>query len=754
MKKIAALFLTLLIFSCQTNKEEIALSKTANSNSFNAKVTDLVSKMSIAEKAGQMTQLNIDVLMVGEVFNLEEPHRFDPEKLKKAIIDYRVGSVLNVGGHAYSLEKWHQIINGIDSAAKKTPLKIPVLYGIDAIHGANYTMGSTLFPQQLGQAATWNPSLVQKGAEITAYEVRASGIPWNFSPVLDLARQPLWSRFFETYGEDVFLAKQMTHAAIKGYEGENFGDPYHVASCMKHFVAYSMPFTGKDRTPVYLAERQLRELFLPTFQEAIRSGSKTIMINSGEINGIPVHANKKILTDLLRDEMGFKGLAVTDWEDIIKLNTLHRVAPTLKEAVKMAILAGIDMSMVPNDYEFTDLLIELIEEKEIPMSRIDEAVSRILQLKLDLGLFENAAAPSLEDYPLFGSEEFAQAAYETAIESISLLKNDNDILPLPKDTKVFLTGPGADEYIILNGAWTRTWLGRARAYDEENKLTVLDAMKMENDLLSYEKGCDLRASKNTDAALTKARKSDAIVVCVGEQPATEKPGDINSLDLEKAQLDYVKQLQETGKPVILVLIVNRPRIVSEIVEGSDAVLMAYQPGSEGGRAISDLIFGNANPSGKLPFTYPRFGASLITYDHKTTEDLDTGFGMAAFNPQWEFGHGLSYSNFEYSDFKISSDTLTEKGVKVSVTITNSSDLEGKEVVQLYVRDDFASITPPVKRLRNFDKINLKPQETKTVEFQLYPKDLAFVDKNLTWTTEAGSFTVEIANQKKTLVYAP
>lgn len=754
MKKIAAIFLTFSILSCQNTNEEIAISKTTKSESYDAKVTDLVSKMSIAEKAGQMTQLNIDVLMVGEVFNLEEPHRFDSEKLKKAIIDYRVGSVLNVGGHAYSLEKWHQIINEIDSAAQVTPFKIPVLYGIDAIHGANYTMGSTLFPQQLGQAATWNPSLIKKGSEITAYEVRASGIPWNFSPVLDLARQPLWSRFFETYGEDVYLAKQMTHAAIKGYEGDNFGDPYHVASCMKHFVAYSMPFTGKDRTPVYLAERQLRELFLPTFQEAIATGSKTIMINSGEINGIPVHSNKKILTDLLRNELGFMGLAVTDWEDIIKLNTLHRVAPTLKEAVKMAILAGIDMSMVPNDYKFTDLLIELIEEEEIPISRIDQAVSRILQLKMDLGLFENAAAPDPKDYPLFGSEEFAEAAYQTAIESITLLKNDDDILPLDKNAKVFVTGPGADEYIVLNGAWTRTWLGRDRTYDEKDKLTVLDAMKLENDLVSYEKGCDLNASNNTTKAMAQARNSDVIVVCVGEHPATEKPGDINNLDLERAQLEYVKELQATGKPVILVLIVNRPRIVSEIADESQAVLMAYQPGSEGGRAISDLIFGNANPSGKLPFTYPRYGASLITYDHKTTEELDTGFGMAAFNPQWEFGFGMSYSSFVYSDLKMSSDTLTENGVKISVTISNNSDLEGKEVVQLYVKDDFASITPPVKRLRNFTKISLKPGESKTVDFQVYPKDLAFVDKNLVWTTEPGGFTIEIANQKKTLVYAP
>lgn len=753
MKKTALLLLASLFLACQNNIEEASNSK-EESNAFDPKVKELISKMTIAEKAGQMTQLNIDVLMVGEVFNLSEPHRFEAEKLKKAIIDYNVGSVLNVGGHAYSIEKWHEIINGIDGAAQKSRLKIPVLYGIDAIHGANYTMGSTLFPQQLAQAATWNPSLVEKGAEITAYEVRASGIPWNFSPVLDLARQPLWSRFFETYGEDVYLAKQMTQAAIKGYEGDNFGDAYHVASCMKHFLAYSMPYTGKDRTPVYLAERQMRELFLPTFQEAIGTGAKTVMINSGEINGIPVHANKDILTSLLRDELGFKGLAVTDWEDIIKLNTLHKVAPTLKEAVKMAILAGVDMSMVPNDYEFTDLLIELIEEKEIPMTRIDEAVSRILQLKVDLGLFENAGAPDLKDYPLFGSQEFAEEAYNTAIQSITLLKNENKTLPLQEGTKVFLTGPAADEYTLLNGAWTRTWQGTDKSFDEENKPTILDAFNSEYKNITYELGCGIDKLENVDKALAQAKKSDVIVVCIAEKPSTEKVGDIHSLDLEKAQIDYVKMLQEIGKPVVLVMVENRPRIVNQIVDGSDAIFMAYQPGSEGGRAIVDLLYGKANPSGKLPFTYPRYGATLISYDHKTTEKLDPEFGMNAFNPQWEFGFGMSYTNFDYSNFSLSSDSLHESGLKIKITVKNTGERAGMEVVQLFVADDYASITPPAKRLRKFSKISLDPGESKTVEFLLKPSELAFVNKELKWVTEPGSFTLEIANQQKSILYAP
>lgn len=747
----------LLLLACEnteTSSESDESKVQTASSEVDPKVLDIISNMSIEEKAGQMTQLNIDVVMVGEVYNLEEPHRLDPAKLKKAISDYHVGSILNCGGHAYPIEQWHEIINGIDEASKNSTNKIPVLYGIDAIHGANYTMGSTLFPQQLAQAATWNPELVKRGAEITAYEVRATGIPWNFSPVLDIARQPLWSRFFETYGEDVYLAKTMTKACINGYEGDNFGDPYHVASCMKHFLGYSIPFSGKDRTPVYMADRQLREIFLPTFQEAIAAGSKTIMINSGEINGIPVHANKSLLTDLLRTELGFTGLAVTDWEDIIKLNSLHKIAPTLKEAVKISINAGIDMSMVPNNFEFTDLLIELIKEGEVPMERIDEAVARIITLKMELGLFKNAAAPSLSDYPLFGSHEHAQASFETALEAVTLLKNDDDILPLSKETKILVTGPAADSYTLLNGAWSRTWQGVDSKYDDPEKKTIYTGlMELGGNKVQFKEGCSLNKLSNSKEALQMAKNVDVIVLCLSELPSTEKPGDIDNLDLDQAQLDYVKLLQKTGKPIVLVLVENRPRIVNEIVDLCQGIIMAYQPGEEGGRALASLIYGDANPSGKLPFTYPRYNGTNISYDHKTTEELDSAFAMNAFNPQWEFGFGMSYTDFEYSNLNLSADTVNGDEIIVKVTIKNSGNREGKEVVQLFVRDEYASITPPVKRLRAYGKLNLQPGESQEIGFSLKMKDLAFVNTDLNWVTEEGDFTITIGNQTKKFYYA-
>ena len=418
----------------------------------------LIKKMTIEEKVGQMTQLNLDVISKGEIYNLVEPHQLDAEKLKKALVDYHVGSILNCGGHAYTREHWREIIGEIQRVAtKETRLGIPIIYGIDAIHGANYTLGSTLFPQQIGQAATFNEMLVARAAEITAYEVRASGITWNFSPVLDLMRNPQWSRCFETFGEDVLLAKNMTHAAITGYQGATLtNDPVKVAACMKHFLGYSMPRTGMDRTPAYISDILLREYFLPTFQEAVQSGAATVMINSGEINGIPVHANKKIVTDLLRTELGFEGVAVTDWEDIMKLNNFHKVAPTMKDAVRMAIDAGIDMSMVPNNYEFCDLLVELVKEGTITEERLDVSVRRILILKKKLGLFENPMPAADNNYAAFGNASGKLVSQLTAEESITLLKNANQLLPLDAKTKILVTGPGADSYTMLNGAWTRT----------------------------------------------------------------------------------------------------------------------------------------------------------------------------------------------------------------------------------------------------------------------------------------------------------
>ncbi len=712
----------------------------------NVDIDALLSKMTIEEKVGQMTQLNLDVVCEGGIYNLVEPHHIEPAKLHKALVDYHVGSILNCGGHAYGLDQWHTIINTIQQVATtETRLKIPVIYGIDAIHGANYTLGSTLFPQPLAQAASWNTDMVKRGGEITAYEVRATGIPWNFSPVLDLGRDPRWSRLFETYGEDVLLATEMGLATIEGYQGNNLADAYHVAACMKHFLGYSMPRTGKDRTPVYIDEIQLREYFLPTFQAAINAGAATVMINSGELNGIPVHADKKILTDLLRSELGFKGVAVTDWEDIMKLNNIHMVAPTLKDAVYMAIDAGIDMCMVPNDYDFTILLTELVKEGKISEARLDVSVKRILELKKQLGLFEQPFTPANTDYKKFGSTEFARAAQNMAEESITLLKNNNQVLPIQQSAKILVTGPAANSMTYLNGAWTRTWQGTDTIWNDQSKYTIREAFNpATTTFIASDNMSDTDVREKMFAA---AKASDVIIICLGEKPSTEKVGDIDALTMPDNQQQLVGLLKSTGKPVVLVLVENRPLIVNDIEPLCDAIVLAYEPGDYGGLALANIIYGKVNPSGKLPFTYPRHEASLLWYDHKHTETLDQAFGRKAFNPQWEFGYGLSYTTFQYSNLTISNDTLSTGNLQISVDVTNIGTLAGKEVVQLYIADRYASITPSVKRLRGFEKVELKPGATHIVTFTISAKDLAFVGRDEKWISEAGWFDIMLGSEK-------
>ena len=712
----------------------------------NVDIDALLSKMTIEEKVGQMTQLNLDVVCEGGIYNLVEPHHIEPAKLHKALVDYHVGSILNCGGHAYGLDQWHTIINTIQQVATtETRLKIPVIYGIDAIHGANYTLGSTLFPQPLAQAASWNTDMVKRGGAITAYEVRATGIPWNFSPVLDLGRDPRWSRLFETYGEDVLLATEMGLATIEGYQGNNLADAYHVAACMKHFLGYSMPRTGKDRTPVYIDEIQLREYFLPTFQAAINAGAATVMINSGELNGIPVHADKKILTDLLRSELGFKGVAVTDWEDIMKLNNIHMVAPTLKDAVYMAIDAGIDMCMVPNDYDFTILLTELVKEGKISEARLDVSVKRILELKKQLGLFEQPFTPANTDYKKFGSAEFARAAQNMAEESITLLKNNNQVLPIQQSAKILVTGPAANSMTYLNGAWTRTWQGTDTIWNDQSKYTIREAFNpATTTFIASDNMSDADVREKMFAA---AKASDVIIICLGEKPSTEKVGDIDALTMPDNQQQLVGLLKSTGKPVVLVLIENRPLIVNDIEPLCDAIVLAYEPGDYGGLALANIIYGKVNPSGKLPFTYPRHEASLLWYDHKHTETLDQTFGRKAFNPQWEFGYGLSYTTFQYSNLKISNDTLSTGNLQISVDVTNTGTTAGKEVVQLYIADRYASITPSVKRLRGFEKVEIKPGATHIVTFTISAKDLAFVGRDEQWISEAGWFDIMLGSEK-------
>ena len=755
MKKLLllpALFILIFSGALQAQNDGSLPSKTFAQSQQKAK--DLLATLTLDDKVGEMTQYAIDMLCEGQPYNVKEPLALDKVKMQKLLVDLRVGSILNVAGHAFTLEQWEHIIPAIQAYARQKASGIPVLYGIDAIHGANYTAGSTLFPQEISLAATWNPALAQKMGEVTAYEARASGLPWSFSPVLDMGRDPRWPRFWETLGEDVFLACRMGESIVKGYQGSSLSNRNTVAACMKHFLGYSFPLTGKDRTQAWIPLRQLKEYFEPTFQAAVNAGALTVMINSGEINGVPVHCNPAILKDLLRDEMGFKGLAVTDWEDISYLYTRHFVAKDYKDAIQLAINAGIDMAMVPTGLRFPVLLKELVEEGAIPMSRIDEAVTRILTVKYELGLFEHPYFP-FNTYPDFGSPEHIEAAFGAAKEAMVLLKNDG-VLPLSKQSNVLVTGPTANSIMALNGGWSRTWQGNDSKWHETNKMTILTAIgdKLGKDRVTYLEGTSFDKAIDIQKAVEAAKGKDAAIVCIGEMPYCETPGNIDDLGLPQAQLDLVAAIAKTGTPIILVLVEGRPRILNTIEPLAKGVIGAFLPGNEGGRAAAEVLFGDYNPNGKLPFTYPRYAHSLMTYDHKAT-DLNSGTGRPGFNPQWPFGHGLSYTTFAYTNLKLNAAELqlsTNDPLTVEVTVTNTGQREGKEVVQLYVSDKVAGITPPVKRLRAFEKVNLKPGESKTVTFTLVPRDLAFVGIDNKWVTEAGDFEVSVGGLKKGFAY--
>ena len=613
-------------------------------------------------------------------------------------------------------------------------------------------------------AATWNPELMKRGSEIAAMETRAAGIPWSFSPVLDLGRQPLWPRFYETFGEDPYLAKVMGVAFVRGLEGTDVSSQDHVAASLKHYMGYSLPLTGRDRTPAWIPENYLREYFLPTFDAAVKAGAHTIMVNSADINGVPGHINRHILTDILRDELGFKGFVVSDWEDIKKLVTIWHVAPNEKEATRMAVMAGIDMSMVPLDYSFADYLIALVKEGAVPQSRIDEAVRRILKVKFELGLFENAM-PNAALKSKIGRAESRQAALQAARESMTLLKNAYNLLPLAKDRKVLVTGPTADSLISLNNGWTYVWQGSEESLYPKASPTIRRAIEAKAGAanVTYVPGTkitrpagstsnntptDVEAEVDIPAAVRAAGAADVVVLCLGEGSYTETPGNITDLTLSEPQLKLAEALEATGKPVVLVLVEGRPRIINRIVDKAGAVLMAYNPGNEGGQAVADVLFGDVNPSGKLPFTYPRTPNGLINYDHKPFETEDTAFGNMAFTPQFEFGRGLSYTTFAYSDLRLDKKTVVSNGdLSVSVTVTNSGRRAGKEVVQLYVSDLVASLSPPGKRLKRFAKIYLEPGQSRTLTFKLRPDDLSFIGADNKPVVEPGEFEVMIAGLK-------
>lgn len=722
------------------------------------KIEDLIKRMTLEEKVGQMTQLTIGMIVSGR----DQDVKIDPAKLEKAIVKYGVGSILNVSDQALTIDRWHEIIGDIQAAAKKTRLGIPVIYGIDSIHGANYVQGATLFPQEIGMAATFNPQLMQRAAEIAAIETRAAGIPWSFSPVLDLGRNPLWPRFWETFGEDPYLAKVMGVAFVRGLEGADVASDDRVASSLKHYMGYSAPLTGRDRTPAWIPENYLREYYLPTFDAAVKAGARTIMINSAEINGVPGHINRQILTDILRTELGFKGFVVSDWEDIKKLVTTWRIAATEKEATRLSVMAGIDMSMVPLDYSFADHLMALVKEGAVPQSRIDEAVRRILRVKFELGLFEKPG-PNAALKSKFALPEYRQASLEAARESMTLLKNENNILPLAKTTKVLVTGPTADSLLPLNNGWTYVWQGSEEALYPKDRPTIRKAIeeKIGASNVTYVPGTkitrragapsnstptDIEEELDIPAAVRAAQSVDVIVLALGEGTYCETPGNITDLTIGEPQIKLAEALKATGKPIVLVLAEGRPRIINRIVDHTRAVLMAYNPGNEGGTAVADVLFGDVNPSGKLPFTYPRTTNGLINYDHKPFETENTAFGNMAFNPQFGFGQGLSYTTFSYSDLKLGKQTIAgNEELAVSVTVTNTGKRAGKEAVLVYVSDLVASISPPNRRLRRFAKINLEPGQSKTLNFKLRRADLSFVGADNKWIAEPGEFDVKVGN---------
>ncbi|MEH6548788.1 MAG: glycoside hydrolase family 3 N-terminal domain-containing protein [Pseudomonadales bacterium] len=742
-KKIAILSAVVLLISCSQEAPLSTNEAAIDAVSFDADINEIISGLSLEEKVGQMTNLTLQTIAS------EDENRqliLDPEKLHDVFVTHHVGSIQNVISGAYEIEQWHSLVQQLqDYTLTKTRHKIPFLYSIDAVHGANYILGGTQFPHNLSLAATRNINLVRKTAAITAAETRAAGIRQNYSPVLDVGRNQLWSRLGETFGEDTYIVTQMGKAAIQGFEGSSQIDSPTVASTIKHFVGYSDPQNGKDRAPAYIPEIILREYYLPQFQEAVNLGAKTVMVNSGEVNGVPLHASQYLLTDVLRGELGFQGVIISDWQDLLKMHERHRVADSHKEAVYLAVNAGIDMVIVPYDFSFSDDLIALVKEGRISEERIDAAVGRILTLKKSVGLFDT---PNVEEdlKQYFGKAEYQQTALEAARESLILLKNQHNILPLKLDTKVLLTGPTAKHASSLHGAWSYSWQGNKEDLYPENIKSVKNAFSEATYIKSLE--FDSEAEEYSKQLLDSAKDHDVILLALGEETYAETPGNIPDLAMPQDQIELVKLLATSGKPIIVLLLEGRPRIIREIEPLIDGLIVGFWPGSRGAEAFYDVVYGRYSPSGKLPITYPRYSGTLLTYDHKWLDEGDekeaSGFSYI-FDPQYQFGEGLSYTTFKYSHLTVDTND-SDTDIKVGITVENNGQVTGQEVVELYTRDWYASITPSVKRLRRFEKISLEPGESKSLTFTLSKKDVSFVNAEFETIFEPGDFDVIIGSE--------
>lgn len=745
----------------------LALAYTASANvpviksdpKIEAQVEQTLKKLTLEEKIGQMMELVTDLFGANDkngVFYIDE-HKTD-----SILSRYKIGSILNAPNTcAPTAKQWEKYIAQIQKISMKR-IGIPCVFGLDQNHGSTYTQGGTLFPQNINVAATFNREIAHRSAEATAYETRAVSVPWTYSPTVDLGRDARWPRIWENFGEDCYLSSEMGKAMVYGFQGEdpNNIDQYHIATSMKHFMGYGVPWTGKDRTPAYISPADLREKHFAPFLAGLQAGALTVMVNSASVNGVPMHANKEFLTGWLKEETGWDGVLITDWADINNLYTREMVAKDKKDALRIAINAGIDMIMEPYSCDACGYLVELVKEGKIPMSRIDDACRRVLRMKYRLDLFKNPTQ-KLKNYPKFGGEEFAKLALEGATESMVLLKNEGNILPLQHGKKILLTGPNANQMRCLNGGWSYTWQGH-RADEFAGKYnTIYEAFCNEygkenvilNQGVTYnEKGKYWEENEpQIQEAVAAAKDADVIVACIGENSYTETPGNLTDLWLSENQRNLVKALAQTGKPVILVLNEGRPRLIADIEPLAQGIINILIPGNMGGDALANLVSGKSNFSGKMPYTYPKEINSLTNYDFKKSEEVGTMEGAYDYNAkitqQWGFGYGLSYTSYKYSNLKVSqSDFRHGDIIKVSVDVKNTGKVAGKESVLLFSSDLIASVVPDGRRLRAFDKVELQPGETKTMTFELKADDLAFVGWNGKWRLEEGDFKLMIADQ--------
>ena len=745
----------------------LALAYTASANvpviksdpKIEAQVEQTLKKLTLEEKIGQMMELVTDLFGANDkngVFYIDE-HKTD-----SILSRYKIGSILNAPNTcAPTAKQWEKYIAQIQKISMKR-IGIPCVFGLDQNHGSTYTQGGTLFPQNINVAATFNREIARRSAEATAYETRAVSVPWTYSPTVDLGRDARWPRIWEDFGEDCYLSSEMGSSMVRGFQGEdpNHIDQYHISACMKHFMGYGVPWTGKDRTPAYISPFDLREKHFAPFLAGLQAGALTVMVNSASVNGLPMHANKEFLTGWLKEQTGWDGVLVTDWADVNNLYTREMIAKDKKDALRIAINAGIDMIMEPYTADACGYLIELVKEGKIPMSRIDDACRRVLRMKYRLDLFKNPTQ-KLKNYPKFGGEEFAKLALEGATESMVLLKNDGNILPLQHGKKILLTGPNANQMRCLDGGWSYTWQGH-RADEFAGKYnTIYEAFCNEygkenvilNQGVTYnEKGKYWEENEpQIQGAVDAAKNVDVIVACIGENSYTETPGNLTDLWLSENQRNLVKELAKTGKPVVLVLNEGRPRLIADIEPLAQGIIDILIPGNMGGDALVGLVSGKSNFSGKMPYTYPKEINSLANYDFKKSEEVGTMEGAYDYNAkitqQWGFGHGLSYTSYKYSNLKVSqSDFRHGDIIKVSVDVKNTGKVAGKESVLLFSSDLIASMVPDGRRLRAFDKVELQPGETKTMIFELKADDLAFVGWNGKWRLEEGDFKLMIADQ--------